>query len=89
MTYDGGLPYEECGRAQRLSPRRDRTPLSPGFAMPPFHPGHPPRPAPKPAPGRGSGSRPRPYVRLDGATVSGLLTVLCVATLLATITFAV
>ncbi|CAL9536550.1 hypothetical protein [Streptomyces sp. enrichment culture] len=51
MTYDGGLPYEECRRAQRLSPRR-RT-------------------------------------RLDGATVSGLLTVLCVATLLVTITFAI
>ncbi len=42
MTYDGGLPYEECRRAQRLSPRRDRAPLSPGFAMPPFHPDHPP-----------------------------------------------
>ncbi|MFJ4331905.1 MULTISPECIES: hypothetical protein [unclassified Streptomyces] len=84
MTYDGGLPYEECRRAQRLAPRRDRTPLSPGFAMPPFHPAHPPRPA---APGRAS--RPRRYVRLDGATVSGLLTVLCVATLLVTITFAV
>ncbi|PPS79746.1 hypothetical protein [Streptomyces sp. MH60] len=82
MTYDGGLPYEECRRAQRLSPRRDLTPLSPGFAMPPFHPDHPPKPAPKPA-------RSRPHVRLDGATVSGLLTVLCVATLLVTITFAV
>ncbi|MFI8948012.1 hypothetical protein ACIGO6_16070 [Streptomyces sp. NPDC053750] len=81
MTYDGGLPYEECRRAQRLSPRRDRTPLSPGFAMPPFHPDHPPKPAP--------GRRARPYVRLDGATVSGLLTVLCVATLLVTITVAV
>ncbi|MFJ6692651.1 hypothetical protein [Streptomyces sp. NPDC091294] len=84
MTYDGGLPYDECRRAQRLAPRRDRAPLSPGFAMPPFHPAHPPRPA---APGRAS--RPRRYVRLDGATVSGLLTVLCVATLLVTITFAV
>lgn len=87
MTHDGGLPYEECKRAQRLSPRRDRAPLSPGFAMPPFHPAHPPRPVPKPVPRRRS--RPRPYVRLDGATVSGLLTVLCVATLLVTITFTV
>ncbi|WND36742.1 hypothetical protein RI578_21755 [Streptomyces sp. BB1-1-1] len=82
MTYDGGLPYEECRRAQRLAPRRDGAALFPGFAMPPFHPDHPPKPAPKAA-------RPRPYARLDGATVSGLLTVLCVATLLATITFAV
>ncbi|WP_186778301.1 hypothetical protein [Streptomyces salinarius] len=73
MTYAGGLPYEECRRAQRLSPRRDRAPLSPGFAMPPFHPDHPPR----------------RRTRLDGATVSGLLTVLCVATLLVTITFAI
>ena len=82
MTYEGGLPYEECRRAQWLSPRRDRTPLSPGFAMPPFHPDHPPRPVPKPA-------RSRPYVRPDGATVSGLLTVLCVASLLVTIALTV
>ncbi|MFB7656269.1 MULTISPECIES: hypothetical protein [unclassified Streptomyces] len=82
MTYDGGLPYEECKRAQRLAPRRDRTPLSPGFAMPPFHPAHPPRPVPTRV------ARPRRYVRLDGATVSGLLTVLSVATLLVTITVA-
>ena len=80
MTYEGGLPYDECGRAQRLSPRRDRTPLSPGFAMPPFHPAHPPKPASR------RRSRPRPYVRLDGAALSGLLTVLSVATLLVTIT---
>ncbi|WP_217140955.1 hypothetical protein [Streptomyces sp. AC627_RSS907] len=85
MTHGGGLPYEECRRAQRLSPRRERAPLSPGFALPPFHPQHPPRTAPEPAPGR----RALPYVRLDGATVSGLLTVLCVATLLVTITVAV
>ncbi|MEU4984540.1 hypothetical protein [Streptomyces sp. NPDC021969] len=84
MTYDGGLPYEECRRAQRLAPRRDRAPLSPGFAMPPFHPGHPPGPAP-----RHKAARPRRRTRLEGATVSGLLTVLCVATLLVTITFAV
>ncbi|MFD4262157.1 hypothetical protein ACFWR9_32155 [Streptomyces sp. NPDC058534] len=84
MTYDGGLPYEECKRAQRLSPRRDRTPLSPGFAMPPFHPAHPPKPMPRPR------SRPpRRYVRLDGPTVSGLLTALSIATLLVTITLAV
>ncbi|WCN01736.1 hypothetical protein [Streptomyces sp. M92] len=86
MTYEGGLPYEECRRAQRLSPRRDRTPLSPGFAMPPFHPDHPPRPAPRPAP---KPARSRPYVRPDGATVSGLLTVLCVASLLVTIALTV
>ncbi|GAA2606406.1 MULTISPECIES: hypothetical protein [Streptomyces] len=81
MTYDGGLPYEECKRAQRIAPRRDRAPLSPGYAVPPFHPAHPPRPVP--------GHRARRRARLDGATVSGLLTVLCVATLLVTITFAV
>ncbi|MEU3896445.1 hypothetical protein [Streptomyces sp. NPDC045251] len=86
MTYDGGLPYEECRWAQRLSPRHDRMPLSPGFAMPPFHPDHPPRPAPSPVP---KPARSRPYVRLDGATVSGLLTVLSVATLLVTITLTV
>ncbi|MFD8540532.1 hypothetical protein [Streptomyces rubrogriseus] len=51
--------------------------------MPPFHPGHPPRPAPK------HKTAPRRRTRLDGATVSGLLTVLCVATLLVTITFAI
>ncbi|MER7055447.1 MULTISPECIES: hypothetical protein [unclassified Streptomyces] len=34
-------------------------------------------------------ARHRRRTRLDGATVSGLLTVLCVATLLVTITFAV
>ncbi|MFH8446671.1 hypothetical protein ACH4D3_36340 [Streptomyces sp. NPDC018026] len=85
MTYDGGLPYEECRRAQRLAPRRDRAPLSPGFAMPPFHPGHPPAPAPR----HRARPRHRRHTRLDGATVSGLLTVLCVATLLVTITFAV
>ncbi|WP_217167276.1 hypothetical protein [Streptomyces sp. AC512_CC834] len=83
MTYDGGLPYEECKRAQRLTPRQDRAPLSPGFAMPPFHPAHPPGRVPRRV------VRPRRHVRLDGATVSGLLTVLCVATLLVTITFAV
>ncbi|MFC8068989.1 hypothetical protein [Streptomyces sp. NPDC057293] len=82
MTYDGGLPYEECKRAQRLAPRRDRAPLSPGFAMPPFHPDHTPRPVPRRV------VRPRRCVRLDGATVSGLLTVLSVATLLVTITVA-
>ncbi|MFC8867880.1 hypothetical protein ACFUAC_09530 [Streptomyces sp. NPDC057148] len=86
MTYEGGLPYEECRRAQRLSPRRDRAPLSPGFAMPPFHPDHPPRPAPRPVP---KPARSRPYVRPDDATVSGLLTVLCVASLLVTIALTV
>ncbi|MCC9158081.1 hypothetical protein LZP81_29400 [Streptomyces parvulus] len=86
MTYEGGLPYEECRRAQRLSPRRDRAPLSPGFGVPPFHPAHPPGPVP-PA-GTRRRSRTRPYVRLDGAALSGLLTVLSVATLLVTITVA-
>ncbi|MBZ6173940.1 hypothetical protein KVH24_14025 [Streptomyces olivaceus] len=85
MTYDGGLPYEECRRAQRLALRRDRdrAPLSPGYALPPFHPAHPPKPVPK----HRAGTR-RRHRRLDGAAVSGLLTVLCVATLLVTITVA-
>ncbi|CAL9506280.1 hypothetical protein [Streptomyces sp. enrichment culture] len=84
MTYDGGLPYEECRRAQRVAPRRDRAPLSPGYALPPFHPAHPPRPVPK----HRARPRRRHGRRLDGASVSGLLTVLCVATLLVTITVA-
>ncbi|MCC2267486.1 hypothetical protein LKM28_14380 [Streptomyces sp. CT1-17] len=85
MTYDGGLPYEECRRAQRLAPRRDRdrAPLSPGYALPPFHPAHPPKPVP-----RHRALPWRRHRRLDGAAVSGLLTVLCVATLLVTITVA-
>ncbi|MBZ6083545.1 hypothetical protein ACFY1G_14780 [Streptomyces olivaceus] len=85
MTYDGGLPYEECRRAQRLAPRRDRdrAPLSPGYALPPFHPAHPPKPVP-----RHRALPRRRHRRLDGAAVSGLLTVLCVATLLVTITVA-
>ncbi|KFG72150.1 hypothetical protein [Streptomyces mutabilis] len=74
---------QECRRAQRLAPRRDHAPLSPGFAMPPFHPDHPPRPAVPRRP-----TRPRRYVRPDGATVSGLLTALCVATLLVTLAVA-
>ncbi|WP_159027840.1 hypothetical protein [Streptomyces pactum] len=128
MTYDGGLPYEECKRAQRLAPRHDRAPLSPGFGMPAFHPAHPPKPVPAPspvpspapspspspspepspspspspepspspslspslapAPAPRRKSRPRPYVTPDGAAVSGLLTVVCVATLLVTVTVA-
>ncbi|MFC8571351.1 hypothetical protein ACFUIW_36920 [Streptomyces sp. NPDC057245] len=86
MTYDGGLPYEECRRAQQAAPRRDRDRalLSPGYALPPFHPAHPPRPVPK----HRARPRPRHGRRPDGATVSALLTVLCVATLLVTITFA-
>lgn len=72
----GGLPYEECkrSRAEPGAPR-DRTPLSPGYALPPFHPGYADR----------HRHRRRRPPRFDGATVSGLLTALCVATLLVTI----
>jgi hypothetical protein len=69
-----GLPYEECKRQQaEHGAPRDRTPVSPGYAIPPFHPGYATRP------------RRRRRRRLDGATVSGVLTALCVATLLVTI----
>ncbi|MFF7358718.1 MULTISPECIES: hypothetical protein [Streptomyces] len=72
----GGLPYEECRRyrAEHGTPY-EGTPLSPGYAIPPFHPGHADR----------HRHRHRRRPRLDGATVSGVLTVLCVATLLVTI----
>lgn len=32
-----GLPYEECKRRQHAAPR-DRAPLYPAFALPPFDP---------------------------------------------------
>ncbi|MEU2712495.1 hypothetical protein [Streptomyces sp. NPDC007205] len=72
----GGLPYEECKRyrAEHGAPR-DEGPLSPGYALPPFHPGFATR----------SRHRHRQRPRLDGATVSGVLTALCVAALLVTI----
>lgn len=37
-----GLPYEEC-RRQRHAARPESAPLDPGYAIPPFRPGLPPR----------------------------------------------
>ncbi|MGW7252951.1 hypothetical protein [Streptomyces sp. NPDC054834] len=65
----GGLPYEECKRRQHTAPR-DRAPLYPAFALPPF----------APRSRRRRGRRP-----VDGTVVSGVLTALCVVTLLVTI----
>ncbi|GGQ43336.1 hypothetical protein GCM10010279_61590 [Streptomyces mutabilis] len=79
--------FVSAGRSAggRSGSRRDGTaaPLSPDFAVPPLHPDHPPRPAVPRRP-----TRPRRCVRPDGATVSGLFTVLCVATLLVTLAVA-
>ncbi|MGW7817418.1 hypothetical protein ACWGLF_04625 [Streptomyces puniciscabiei] len=70
-----GLPYEECRRQQEQAPPADPTPISPGYALPPFHPYFAER-------ARERRRRRRP---VDGATVSGVLTALCVATLIATV----
>ncbi|MGW0766888.1 hypothetical protein [Streptomyces sp. NPDC002676] len=78
MTRGGGLPYEECAREQERREDqgvpRDREPLCPAYALPPFHPG--PRP------------RHRRKRKVDGDLVSGVLTVLSVATLLVTVVLA-
>ncbi|MEV5874057.1 hypothetical protein AB0L75_07485 [Streptomyces sp. NPDC052101] len=71
-----GLPYEECKRWQA----EGRTPQEaefarPAYALPPFHPYFAER----------ARHRRRPRRSVDGALVSGVLTVLCVATLIATI----
>ncbi|KOV66375.1 hypothetical protein [Streptomyces sp. MMG1121] len=74
-----GLPYEECRRSWeegRALPG-DGPAVTPAYALPPFHPGHPPR------------SRHRRGRRaVDGALVSGVLGVLCVATLIVTVVVA-
>ncbi|MFB0620946.1 hypothetical protein [Streptomyces sp. AGS-58] len=84
MTVTGGLPYEECARWGRRSPR-DAVGPWPAYALPPFRPGVrdvPAAPAPRPPV-----TRPRHRVRRrasDGAAVSGVLTALCAAALLVT-----
>ncbi|MGW2642732.1 hypothetical protein [Streptomyces sp. NPDC001348] len=70
----GGLPYEECRRRQHAAPR-DRAPLDPAFALPPFDP-------------RSRQRRRRRRRPVDGAVLSGVLTALCVAALLVAIVFA-
>ncbi|MFG2886620.1 hypothetical protein ACGFYV_30695 [Streptomyces sp. NPDC048297] len=85
-----GLPYEECKR-QRNAPRPRSAPLDPGYAIPPFHPGLPPR-GPVRVSGGATGparvprARRRRLVRaVDGAVVSALLTGFCVAGLVTAI----
>ncbi|MER6731391.1 hypothetical protein [Streptomyces puniciscabiei] len=73
-----GLPYEECRRQLEQAPpgeTRERTPVSPGYALPPFHPYFAER----------ARERRRSRWPVDGATVSGVLTAFCVAMLIATV----
>ncbi|MGW0879703.1 hypothetical protein [Streptomyces sp. NPDC002671] len=78
MTRGGGLPYEECRRERERREEqgapRDREPLYPAYALPPFHPGTRPRH--------------RRKRKVDGDLVSGVLSLLCVATLLVTVVLA-
>jgi hypothetical protein len=96
-TYDtrGGLPYEECRRWQRREQARpgdrsrDRTPpLYLASIPPPLIPG--PDPTLTPAAGPAPAPAPRPWwrrraLRADPAVVSGVLVVLCVASLVVAI----
>ncbi|MET8942481.1 hypothetical protein ABZX30_02505 [Streptomyces sp. NPDC004542] len=68
----GGLPYEECRRRQYAAPR-DRAPLYPAFAVPPFRP---------------RARRRRGWRPVDGAVVSGVLCAVCVAALLVAVVVA-
>ncbi|QHA09731.1 hypothetical protein GQF42_21490 [Streptomyces broussonetiae] len=73
------MPYEECKRWReegRALPEGET--VTPAYAVPPFHPGHPPRT-------RVPHRRTR---RVDGALVSGALTALCVVTLIVTVVVA-
>ncbi|OIJ86547.1 hypothetical protein BIV25_41000 [Streptomyces sp. MUSC 14] len=76
-----GLPYEEC-RRRREEGRTPRDPESvpPAYALPPFHPYFAERAREQ--------RRRRRRRSVDGATVSGVLTVLCVATLIVTVVVA-
>ncbi|MEU8971909.1 hypothetical protein AB0D11_21995 [Streptomyces monashensis] len=74
-----GLPYEECKRWReegRTPPAPESVP--PAYALPPFHPYFAER----------ARERRRRRRSVDGATVSGVLTVLCVATLIVTVVVA-
>ncbi|MEU0049567.1 hypothetical protein ABZ299_06440 [Streptomyces sp. NPDC006184] len=82
MTVTGGLPYEECARWGRRSPR-DAVGPWPAYALPPF------RPAPRPPVHRPPVTRPRPRRRVsDQSAVSSVLTALCAAALLVTVVLA-
>ncbi|WEO96658.1 hypothetical protein A6P39_022995 [Streptomyces sp. FXJ1.172] len=72
-----GLPYEECKRWQEegRTPPRDPGAVTPAYAVPPFHPYFAER----------ARERRRPRRSVDGATVSGVLTVLCLAALIVTV----
>ncbi|MFJ7149343.1 hypothetical protein ACIQVT_14250 [Streptomyces sp. NPDC100445] len=86
MTGTGGLPYEECRRWGRRSPR-DAVGPWPAYALPPFRPPawEDPLSGPvfRPSPARRARRRPA-----GGAVVSGVLTALCAAALLVTVVLA-
>ncbi|MGW3193997.1 hypothetical protein ACWDBD_05270 [Streptomyces sp. NPDC001118] len=70
-----GLPYEECKRRQtEVRTPRDPEFVQPSYALPPFHPYF------------AEQARQRRRRRsVDEAVVSGVLTVLCLATLIVTV----
>ncbi|MGW1049442.1 hypothetical protein [Streptomyces sp. NPDC002521] len=71
-----GLPYEDCKRRQtEVRTPRDPEFVQPAYALPPFHPYF----------AEQARQRRRPRRKVDGATVSGVLTVLCLATLIVTV----
>ncbi|WBO65429.1 hypothetical protein [Streptomyces camelliae] len=81
-----GLPYEECKRWRdegwTLRTAEHDTP--PAYALPPFHPDHQPRPRAR----HRNENRHRRTRSVDGALVSGALTILCVVTLVVTVVVA-
>ncbi|MER5547987.1 hypothetical protein ACWD4N_03430 [Streptomyces sp. NPDC002586] len=70
-----GLPYEDCKRRQtEVRTPRDPEFVQPAYALPPFHPYF------------AEQARQRRRRRsVDGAVVSGVLTALCLATLIVTV----
>ncbi|WP_225098056.1 hypothetical protein [Streptomyces sp. CoH27] len=79
-----GLPYEECkrwrdeGRTLRTAEATEYD-TPPAYALPPFHPDHPPH---------RKQNRHRRTRSVDGALVSGALSLLCVVTLVVTVVVA-
>ncbi|MEU0335744.1 hypothetical protein [Streptomyces sp. NPDC006193] len=92
MTATGGLPYEECRRQGRRTAPRDAAAPWPGYALPPFRPGPGEArggPVARHAARSGRRRRRRSGRRTaDGAAMSGVLTALCVAALLAAVALA-